>query len=357
MRTLPKINKMKKILYLLLAIYIISCSEDKHEKADLKEFKIIDISNSNLSLLKTEINSDSKNIFIYIDNNLDVETFPISIFTDVVISKGAKTSLNETGELTFETNEDIISFDIEAENGNTSSWNVSLVHKQLQNSDFEDWYENKGLNGYFYKEIGSSSEALVWATANMGTSTYGTYGTQPLIVENNTIVQVRTDSVQSIPLTAATLFTGSFNLSGAIANPTNPKKATNFGTPFAHSPKAFKIKYKYSAGKWYKQATLKNSSNIFGGFEEEGIPGEDQCAIYAILEKREGDSVTEIAKAELYSNSTEDELIESIVSFNYTSQFSPTHITVVFSSSKDGDLWKGAVGSTLVIDDLEFIYD
>jgi len=348
---------MKKILYLLLAISIISCSEDKREDAELKEFEIVEISNPNLILLKTEIIDESKNVFIYIDNNLDIESFPISIFSEVTISKGAKTSLNDKGELTFETNEDIFSFDIEAENGNTSSWNVSLVHKQLQNSDFEDWYENKGLNGSFYKEIGASSEALIWATANMGTSTYATYGTQPLIIENNTLVQIRTDSVQSIPLTAATLFTGSFNLSGAIANPTNPKKATIFGTPFAHSPKAFKIKYKYSAGKWYKQATLINSSNIFGGFEEEGIPGEDQCAIYAILENREGSSVTEIAKAELYSYSTEDELTETVVTFNYTSQLAPTHITVVFSSSKEGDLWRGAVGSTLVIDDLEFIYD
>jgi hypothetical protein len=349
---------MKKILFLLvIVILILSCNDEKLKDAELQDFDIVDISILDIELIKSEIINESNRVLLYINDDLNLQSFPLTLHAELTISKGAKTSLKNGGEIIFNNSDEVYSFDIESEDGNLVSWEITLIHKQLQNSNFENWIDNKGLNGEFYKEIGSSVETSIWSTANMGTSTYSIYGTQPIIANNNTLVQIRTDSVKTLPLTAATLFTGTFNLSGAIANPSDPKKATIFGTPFPFSPKAFKVRYKYAAGNWYKQATLKNSNNIFGGFDEEGISGEDQCAIYAILENRNGDSVTEIAKAELYSNSTTDELIETTITFNYTSQLTPTHITVVFSSSKDGDLWRGAVGSTLVIDDLEFIYD
>ena len=57
------------------------------------------------------------------------------------------------------------------------------------------------------------------------------------------------------------------------------------------------------------------------------------------------------------SGTTGDIMTEALLTFNYTSSENPTHITIVFSSSTDGHFWRGAVGSTLVIDDLELIYE
>jgi hypothetical protein len=358
MQTYRKTEPMKKILYLaFFVITLLSCSEDKSVTAELQEFNVTNTSNENLIILKTIINSDIQNIYIYFDNDLSEVAFPITMHCDADVSKGATTSLNSQGELTFTNMDQALEFIVEAENGNAKTWQVFLVHKQLQNSEFESWFETKGLNGILFQEIGSSIETSIWATANLGTSTYSVYGSQPISIENNTLIQVKTDSVLQLPITAGTAFTGYFYLNGAILNPGDPKKATLFGTPFIYKPTAFSVKYKYSAGSYYKQANLRDQNNIFGGFDEEGINGIDKCAIYAILENRNGESVVEIARAELFSSNTNDKLIETTIPFEYTTQIEPTHITVVFSSSKDGDLWRGAVGSTLIIDDLKFIYD
>jgi hypothetical protein len=77
---------------------------------------------------------------------------------------------------------------------------------------------------------------------------------------------------------------------------------------------------------------------------------------YAILEKRDGSGVVEIGRAEMTSGDLQEELTEISLPFVYSSDQKPTHISVVFSSSKDGDLFTGAVGSTLLVDDVELVY-
>lgn len=348
---------MKKYFYLLFAVIILlSCSEDESSANLLNEINVTSISNENLNYARTDINSLAQSIYIFFDDDLTNVSFPLIIETSIKISKGAKTTLSND-QLVFNSSDQVIEFDIIAENGNTTTWLVFLVHKQLQNSDFDIWHDAQGLNGIYYDELGTNVPSSIWATANLGTSTYSVYGSKPITIVNNTLIQIKTDSVKQLPITAGTAFTGYFYLNGAISNPGDPKKATLFGTPFIHKPSAFKVKYKYTAGTYYKQAELVNPDNIFGGFTEESISGEDKCAIYAILETRDNDAVVEIARAELFSTSTSDVITETIIPFEYLHQLEPTHITVVFSSSKDGDLWRGAVGSTLVIDELELVYD
>ena len=52
-----------------------------------------------------------------------------------------------------------------------------------------------------------------------------------------------------------------------------------------------------------------------------------------------------------------DVLTEMALPITYVSSEKPTHITIVFTSSKDGDLFTGAVGSILIVDDLELLYE
>jgi hypothetical protein len=75
------------------------------------------------------------------------------------------------------------------------------------------------------------------------------------------------------------------------------------------------------------------------------------------LEKREGENVTVVAKTKFQSDEDVDKLTEKILTFNYLSTETPTHFYISFSPSFDGGTFKGAVGSTLTIDDLEIIYD
>ena len=347
----------RAFLIITLLIYIIGCSEDKSSDAEIIDLNVSSLSNENLTIKSIELNSETKHIYLFIDSDLNNIEFPLTAYADFELSSGATIPSVSKGEIQFSSPDEVKNIDIKAEDGTINSWYMFLIHRQVQNSNFETWFDNKGMNGLYYKEIGSSYETSFWSTANLGTSIYGKYGTQPLIEGTEQYVKIMTDSTITLPLTAATLFTGKFNLAGATSNPTDPKKAIIFGIPFKFKPTAMKFKYKYQAGKRYIQATVNNPSDIFGGFTVNEIEGEDRCSIYAILEARNGDEVNEIARAELYSETTQDVLTETILSFNYTSNEEPTHITIVFASSKDGDLWKGAVGSTLIIDDLELLYE
>jgi putative glycosyl hydrolase or carbohydrate binding protein len=349
---------MKKILPLLLiAILFFACSDDKSSNADITDAYITDLSDSNLDYIQSSIDNENGKIFLFFNNDLRNITFPINLGADIKVSSGAKMSSLLNGELIFLTPDNILTTEVIAEDGTSKNWSVFLVHKQLQNSDFETWFDNMGMNGKAYKESGNSSVTTVWSTANMGTSTYSVYGTKPINDSENTLVEIKTQEAGNLPITAGTIFTGVFSLAEAIANPTDPEKATLFGTPFIFRPTGFKFKFKYQAGDNYVQATLVNPTNIFGGFTIADIAGEDKCTIYAFLEVRDGDQITEIARTKMESGTTENNLTEATLTFNYTSTENPTHITIVFSSSTDGALWRGAVESTLVVDDVELIYE
>lgn len=348
---------MKKLLTLLLvATLFFACSDDKSSNADITEAYITDLSNDDLNYVQSTIDTDNGKIYLFFNNDLRDITFPINLTADIKVSSGAKMS-TLLNELVFTSPDKVLTTEVVAEDGTSKSWSVFLVHKQLQNSDFEDWFDNVGLNGKSYKESGKSSITSVWSTANMGTSTYTVYGTKPIIDDGNTLVEIKTQAAGNLPITAGTIFAGVFSLADAIANPTDPEQATLFGTPFIFRPTGFKFKYKYQAGADYVQATLNDPTNIFGGFTVTDIAGEDKCTIYAFLEIREGDEIKEIARTKLESGTTADVMTETSLNFNYTSTETPTHITIVFSSSTGGALWRGAVGSTLVIDDLELIYE
>lgn len=350
---------MKKILILFsISLLLFACSdEDKSSDADIVGLSITNLSSSDLSLKDVKIDSETSKIYIFLDNDLSQFTFPISLTTDIKLSSGAKTRSISGSELNFSNPDETKVIEVEAEDGTIKTWYIYLIHHQLQNASFEHWFDNKGMNGKDYKEIGNSYETSLWATANMGTSMDGVYGTQPIADGSDTLAEITTGKTTQVPITAGTLFTGRFNLADAMVNPTDPKKATDFGVPFIFRPSAMKIKFKYQAGETYQKATVNNPGNILGGFTVTDIEGEDQCSIYAILEVRNGDQVKEIAKAELFSGTTSNVLTEKTAPFIYTSSEQPTNITIVFTSSRYGDLWKGAVGSTLTIDDLEFVYE
>lgn len=350
---------MKHLWIILIPFfYLTGCSSNNESgNKDIIRFDITSLSISDLTVKDVELNEENKCIYLFIDNDLSVVNFPLSLVTDIQLSEGATVPSITNGEIIFTHPDEVKNIQIVAEDGTFQDWYIFLVHHQLQNSNFKTWFDNKGMNGFNYKEIGPSYETSIWATANLGTSIYGQYGTQPLVNEEGKFAKIMTDSTKKLPLTAATLFTGKFNLAGATSNPTDPREATIFGTPFTYKPTAMQFKFKYQAGEKYIQATLNDPSDIFGGFTVSEIEGEDQCSIYAILEKRSDNEVYEIARAELISETTQDVITETTIPFNYTSDKEPTHITVVFASSKGGDLWKGAVGSTLIVENLKLIYE
>ncbi|HSO86668.1 MAG TPA: PCMD domain-containing protein, partial [Draconibacterium sp.] len=101
----------------------------------------------------------------------------------------------------------------------------------------------------------------------------------------------------------------------------------------------------------------KQPGNLFGGFTVTNIEGKDKFGVEIALEKRVGENMQVVAKTNFQSDQDKDQFTEIVLPVNYLSSETPTHFYISFSPSFDGGTFKGAVGSALIIDDLEIIYD
>lgn len=350
---------MNRILtaFLFILFLLQACKkENLSDIAGIADFHISDLSPSGLIPDTVVVDNPSQTISLLFTESLSAESFPVSFVADFGLTAGA-TSLPASGTaFTISDRNDYDLLTLTAENGSKYEYGIVLRDNQIPNSGFEDWYSTSGMDGRSYNEPGLNAHSTVWSTANYGTSMYGVYCTKPLPDGNNTLAEIKTGTTSLIPVTAGTLFNGRFDVNGAINNPTNPREAVVFGIPFTLRPTAFRFSYTYQPGDRYVKATLKNPSNLFGGFNIADLEGGDMFAAYAVLEAREGSQVTEIGRAEFTSGEAQDVFQELTVPFVYASSKKPTHIYVVFTSSKDGDLFTGAVGSTLTVDDLELVY-
>ena len=350
---------MKKIVPLLLLILLLnSCGEEELSSlAEILSFTIVDINTDNVNFNNVAIETENQKVYLLTSDPFNSESFPLQITPDIDISTGATITPGSGEKITFENDTINYLYVLTAEDGTEYEWYVSLLSNQLPNSDFEAWYDAKGLDGKYYKEPGMSEGTTLWATANKATSFYDVLGTIPLKEGDNTLAKITTGETDFVPVTAGTLFTGTFDVQKTLSNPTDPQQGTFFGVPFVNRPVAMKIKYKYEPGENYIKATLNDPDDIFGGFDVTSIDGIDQCKIFSYLETRDGENSTTIGEFEFKSGDLVTDLTELILPYTYTSSEMPTHITVVFTSSTDGDKFTGAVGSTLIIDDLELIYE
>jgi len=346
------------IVIIVLMFVITSCKKnDLSNNTDILSFTASDINRTGPWLDTIFIDNEYHVISLMFSDSVSEDSLPVTFTADYTLAPGASCNMASGSVVTVTIKDGEAVFTVTAESGVKADFYVILRDNQLPDSDFEDWYTAKGMDGISYQELGLSETSTVWATANKGTSIYGKYGTVPFIVGDNTLVSITTGETSSIPITAGTVYSGRFDLNGAINNPTDPRKASVIGVPFILKPSAMKFKYSYVPGPNYIKATPKNSNNIFGGFDVENIPGSDTVSIYAILELRAGTNITEIARAEFYSGTVQSTLTEVMIPFIYTSSAIPTHISVLMTSSKSGHLYTGAIGSNLKMDDFELMYE
>jgi len=161
------------------------------------------------------------------------------------------------------------------------------------------------------------------------------------------------------PIAAGNLFLGSFK-----TNLLNTLKSTKFGLPYAGDlPKSVRTYYKYKPG-------LEVRNQDF-----ELVPGAvDTFDIYAILfESRAKDNFLygdhdfkdprNVAIARVASSQRKESSIWREITFPFQlvpgKTFDPAKeyvLAIVMSSSIDGANFTGAIGSTLIVDDIELIY-
>lgn len=247
--------------------------------------------------------------------------------------------------------------------------------------DFEHYMLEPENQAYYVwqEEQDDGSLSTVWASGNAGfrlskasakPGEYPTYvvekGRHGYAVACTTRSTGTFGELVNRRIASGNLFLGKFDVSQALVNTLH---ATRFGIPFDKKPMAFQGYYKYHRGSVYQDV------------DGSTMPDQkDYAAIYAVLYRNHddegnpvvlyGDNVKTspqlVAIADMgdIDDTGDDEWHEFKANFIYynnkdldqeTLENRGYSLAIVFSSSKDGDNFKGAIGSTLILDDVRIV--
>ena len=354
-----------KIYFLFFIIFAVSCvNEDYFGLSPYGNIKKFLVSNQAGNAI-----IDKQNFKVTVEipagvdlSGISIQTLDISTFAAADKAVGDFLDLNEDAHI-----------NITAEDGSVHVWTIhsfiASANPQLSNWELNLWY--KTATNYY--EPGESADNTVWGTGNPGTQILNKLATIPfdlgagnLAAHLETLDNGKAAAVFGTPISAGSIFTGYFD-SGKI-DPSDPQAAIDFGTPFAGRPDKIRFKYSFTPGPVNKD----KKGNV--------LNFSDNCDIYALFEIRQGGKTERLATAWFRSDSKQNELKtmeipvvygpldnsypdymkpvgQNFVSADSASFVLPTHITFVASSSFDGANFAGAIGSTLIIDDVEMVYE
>ncbi len=365
---------MKKINFLILfciAFLLNSCIK---KEAPNCEADILSI-NIDKELLKRPPIITNRDVICYVKGETDLTTLaPTFVITD-----GAKISPESGTQRDFTTPQQ---YTVSSEDGNWQKmYVVNIISSDLTKKYHFDNFEIKEEKyAEIYEVDTNGNKNMVWASGNNGfmfvagnlpaeeypTSSFSegfinraakllTCSTGPMGEANHT------------PLAAGSLFMGEFQLDFA-----EPLKSTHFGMSITQEPKVLRGYYKYKSGDVFKRYTDENGNYIDGG---EVLDRKDSCSIYAVFFETDQNTTyldgtnvlthPNIVSIAQLQNSNEAEYW-TIFEIPFVTKNGKTidkqklknggySLTIVFSSSKDGDLYNGAIGSVLLVDEVELI--
>lgn len=222
----------------------------------------------------------------------------------------------------------------------------------LHNLSFDDWY----MDGKAWIPNASSS-TYVWDSANPGTASLGLVPTTP---EENDVVKGKAARLETGAtmgmLAAGNIYVGQFGKVAGLG------AELDWGYPFSSRPLALRGYYKYSP---------KEINQVKDPYKD--LKGQtDHCQIQILLtdwserfhintSKKvfvdfENDSAI-IAYGTIDSDNTDSGYVRFTIPLVYRNHRTPRYIVIVGAASKLGDYFTGAVGSVLLLDEFELVYD
>lgn len=366
----------------LIACFILACAATSciQDEALNSEAAIDACTGDDVQL--ANINADSKLINVYVNKGADLSKQKL----EFVIPEGATIKINDQvagdTEATYDFSEETHSrkFTVTSEDGQWKPvYTVKVVLAELPTSfNFEELLPSNDYDIFYEFQPGTSQEiskVLQWSSGNPGFKLTGMANSRidyPTVQVANGFkgkaVKLETrntgdfGAMVKMYIAAGNLFIGTFEVENAL---TNPRKATNFGFQFYKHPIALKGYYKFKAGEVYSV---------------EGQPQtgkRDKCDIYAVMYEAEnnsimlnGDNVFNSDKLVLLARIEPKDIVESDEWNEFTIHFESVKgreiddtklqngkykLGIVLSSSVDGAYFRGAVGSTLYVDELELI--
>ncbi len=241
----------------------------------------------------------------------------------------------------------------------------------FDNYEFKEggWLLTKYKYYQFFEVNKQNKKTLTWASGNEGYKLIPSADKKnpesyPTTLENNgynkTAVKLVTRQGDSgHPIVSGSIFTGSFKL-----NISNPLSSTHFGMPFFGEPAKLKGYYKYKSGNKYQEM-----NNVVSGKR-------DKCSIYAVFYETDdatsyldGNNILSspniVSVAQLSEGKEVDDWTEFELPFLVRNgkkidakklKKGKYRLAIVFSSSKEGDKYNGAIGSTLIVDEVEIYF-
>lgn len=333
----------------------------KEAQADVTDFKVTSVSQG--SEIESVSRDDDKAV---IRLNLGSKpAFPMETGYSMTLSAKAASDLPLRGTLSFASYTDVKEFVVTAQNGTTKTWKIKPVYEpQLENWTLDKW----GKDSQYGLDIPLSDG--VWATANntftsMTTPTTGVSG-QAAHLESKNAPIIKT-------FAAGSVFTGWFDTGNAASlGLKDPVKLTYFGIPWETSGKMLGVEADLSYHPGGGAGSDNGSVQLYlirydgsakvefhGNKPGTTTPHEDNNAVavasgYALIGTQAGTG----------SNGTAITVVPDgtwtrvFIPFDYPGGTVPayTHLSVCFSSSYEGDSFKGTVGSTLKVDNVKIIY-
>lgn len=343
------------------------------EKDLSKEANVIQINLPDGILVKNPVIEEDK-ITCYVGSYVDIT----KLAPEFNISEGATISPASATEQDFSLPK---VYKVTSEDGKViKDYTVSFEREKIvKYFNFDNFRlgENKYHEIY---ELENGKEDVVWASGNPGFSLlasgkpatdYPTFMSDTGFDNNCAELITRSTGTWGSwfgsPMAAGNLYLGTFKL-----NISNSLKSTRMGIPAKHNPIRMKGYYKYKSGDKFIQNTDEEGNKLSVGKE---LDRKDSCAIYAVFYEVTGDvqyldgtniltheNIVSIAQME-NKNEQKDWTafdipfvlkdgkkidLQKLKNGDY-------NIAIVFSSSKEGDLYNGAVGSTLLVDKVELI--
>ena len=240
---------------------------------------------------------------------------------------------------------------------------------QLPNMNFDQWWLD-GAVWYPYAQDAPEADR-VWDSANKGAAQFIGSSTLP---EDEDVVKGKAARLVSkwaaVKFAAGNLYTGKFNnlvgMSGADLD---------WGVPFTSKPKALRGWYKYEPqlitrknnalvsgtemDKCQLQVLLIDSERPYKILPVGGMNGPTYDGVMLDLETEP----TVIARGIVNLEGTDKdgdgkaEWVEIILPFEYRDYRTPKYVIVTAASSYLGDYFTGGEGSTMLVDEFEFIYE
>ena len=337
------------------------------------------------------VNSDISDFEKLVTLDIVGDVLPIYISANFVTSDNSYITGLNNNMLLFYTEKEVNTFTITSQDGKTSNeWRVKLKkasREQIPNSGFEKWGKFADVNGGTTTLDPIPGVGYGWATANLMLAGMGVEGTKAVGHLDGFAAQMSTAPQNTIVMgdiiATGTVYSGKFDATDMFEKIPTPWLMTDFGVPFTGEPKSFSFDVKYKAGPQLQVALRRanitdpepDPSKPLPNFKIFDVDGVDEGHIWIKLlhwPKSEPlkfhgynyqlEGLTILGETELVidgSDSAYQAWQNKNIVLNYNPDYTslePTHLVVVMASSKNGDKFIGATGSTLTVDNFVINY-